>query len=249
MDVNKPYYQDEWATLYHASAWEMFPLVWANSADLVLTDPPYTADVHKNAKRGYKEGTKAFITIEPFTVDDIRRAFTEIGRVARAWVVSFLADDHTYMLKQDYAPKVKPAPALKFVRAGVWVKPNTAPHVNQDRPSQGWESIAMLHQRAWAGKYQWHGKRLRRNHAVFTYPFVSNGKHPNQKPIPLLVELIELLTGPGQVVLDPFCGAGSMLVAAKQAGRRSIGFEIDPAYCAIAAQRLAETRPTCSTSH
>lgn len=67
----------------------------------------------------------------------------------------------------------------------------------------------------------------------------EGGLHLTQKPLKLMLALIELTTQPGQTVLDPFCGSGTTLVAAKAAGRNYIGFEIDPAYVAIAKTRLA----------
>lgn len=65
------------------------------------------------------------------------------------------------------------------------------------------------------------------------------GKHPTQKPIKLMQALIELTTIPGQIVLDPFCGSGSTLVAAKQLDRNYIGFDANKEYVDIANQRLA----------
>ncbi len=64
------------------------------------------------------------------------------------------------------------------------------------------------------------------------------GLHPTQKPVRLMQALIELTTQEGQVVLDPFCGSGSTLVAAKLLGRKYFGFEISPEYAAIAVGRL-----------
>lgn len=67
----------------------------------------------------------------------------------------------------------------------------------------------------------------------------ESGLHVAQKPVKLLRALIELTTVPDQLVLDPFCGSGSTLVAAKMAGRRYLGFETDPDAVKTAAERLA----------
>ncbi len=67
----------------------------------------------------------------------------------------------------------------------------------------------------------------------------EGGWHVAQKPVKLLRALIELTTIPGQLVLDPFCGSGSTLVAAKGAGRTYLGFEIDPNSVKVANERLA----------
>lgn len=66
----------------------------------------------------------------------------------------------------------------------------------------------------------------------------EGGRHIAQKPVRLLQALIELTTKPGQVVLDPFCGSGSTLVAAKSVERRYIGFDTDSGAIAIAQDRL-----------
>ena len=51
--------------------------------------------------------------------------------------------------------------------------------------------------------------------------------HPAQKPVAVLKKLIEIFTDPGDVVIDPCCGSGSTLRAAKELGRSAFGFEID----------------------
>ena len=67
----------------------------------------------------------------------------------------------------------------------------------------------------------------------------EGGRHIAQKPVKLLRALIELTTLPGQLVLDPFCGSGSTLVAAKSISRDFLGFEVDPEAVKVARERLA----------
>ena len=62
--------------------------------------------------------------------------------------------------------------------------------------------------------------------------------HPTQKPVALMKTLIELTTQKGQLVIDPFSGSGSTLVAAKDLGRDYIGFEINPTYVETSIKRL-----------
>lgn len=63
-------------------------------------------------------------------------------------------------------------------------------------------------------------------------------QHPNEKPIPLMRELIGKC--PPGVIIDPFMGSGSTLRAAKDLGRKAIGIEVDPKWCAVAVKRLAQ---------
>ena len=56
--------------------------------------------------------------------------------------------------------------------------------------------------------------------------------HPTEKPVPLLADLITAVTKPGDLILDPFAGSGSTLVAAKKTGRRFTGIELDDVHYA-----------------
>jgi site-specific DNA-methyltransferase (adenine-specific) len=66
------------------------------------------------------------------------------------------------------------------------------------------------------------------------------GGHPAPFPIELARRCIRLSTWPREVVLDPFAGTGTTLVAARQLGRRAIGIERSEAYCLAAIDRLAQ---------
>ena len=64
--------------------------------------------------------------------------------------------------------------------------------------------------------------------------------HPTQKPLALMRHLVRSICPPDGVVLDPYAGSGSTLVAALQEGREAIGIEIDERWCGLAEERLAQ---------
>ena len=70
---------------------------------------------------------------------------------------------------------------------------------------------------------------------------IGNKFHPTEKPVSLMKKLIENSTNEGDIVLEPFAGAGSTLLAAKETGRNYIGSEIDKKYYDIAIARLNGT--------
>lgn len=75
---------------------------------------------------------------------------------------------------------------------------------------------------------------------VLSYSSIRNGVHDTQKPEELLERLICTTTFPGESVLDFFAGSGSTLAAAKTAGRRALGIEVEERYCEICANRLRQ---------
>lgn len=62
--------------------------------------------------------------------------------------------------------------------------------------------------------------------------------HPMQKPVPLMSWCLDFL--PSGIVIDPYCGSGPTLEAAKSKNRQAIGIEIEEKYCEIAAKRLSQ---------
>lgn len=69
--------------------------------------------------------------------------------------------------------------------------------------------------------------------------YSGNNDHPTQKAVRILTPLIETFSERGQLVLDPFAGSGSTLVAALITGRRYLGIELEQKYCALMRERLA----------
>ena len=67
-------------------------------------------------------------------------------------------------------------------------------------------------------------------------------RHPAMFPIELCKRLIEIYTKKGDVVLDPFMGSGSAIVAARDLERKGIGFDINPAFVELAKKRLAQQK-------
>jgi site-specific DNA-methyltransferase (adenine-specific) len=75
---------------------------------------------------------------------------------------------------------------------------------------------------------------------AFTIGREGKFDHPSQKPLPFMRFLVSRLTEQSGIILDPFMGSGTTLVAAKQLGRKAIGIEIEEKYCEIAVKRLAQ---------
>ena len=73
---------------------------------------------------------------------------------------------------------------------------------------------------------------------VIDFPYTGNTLHPTQKPVSALTPLIEAFCPQGGIVLDPFAGSGSSLVAARQIGRPFIGIELDAQHHRTATARL-----------
>lgn len=67
----------------------------------------------------------------------------------------------------------------------------------------------------------------------------KNGGHPTEKPVDLMNWCI-LLSGQIETIIDPYCGSGTTLRAAKDLGRKAVGIELEEKYCEIAAKRMQQ---------
>lgn len=67
----------------------------------------------------------------------------------------------------------------------------------------------------------------------------ANEKHPTQKPLDLIAQIVRLVSTEGETILDPFTGSGTTGLASIQLGRKFLGIELNPDYCDIARRRIA----------
>lgn len=129
--------------------------------------------------------------------------------------------------------------ALEFFHAVVWDKSGAGDGLGW-RYRRNYEFVMVAHRRG--GKLAWNSTvGAVANIARVTPP--RDRSHPNQKPLKLVRWFIENHTEPGDLVLDPFAGSGTTGVAAVQAGREFLGFELDPKWAALANERIAVARP------
>lgn len=236
----RPYYSDDAVTLYHGDAWDLLQSTEGESFDCVITDPPFDARTHAMARsnrngNGYGGGGNRVLS----GGSDVRFAhmdhpaqvalFERLGAITRRWVVSNLGTDTAFRFELD------PPPGLRVLRVGAWVKTNPMPIISSDRPAMGWEPIVYMHRED--QKPRWNNGGRAGN---WVGPTSQGSGHPTQKPLAMVESWVAAFTDPGDLILDPFAGSGTTLLAAKNNGRRAVGCELDERFCEIAARRLTQ---------
>jgi site-specific DNA-methyltransferase (adenine-specific) len=204
--------------------------------DHVIGDPPYDEQTHAGLMSAATSKSTTRTTSRrgerPHAVDLDFAPLADLSHVglclavARRWVINSCAVE----MLGDY----KRVAGVTWVRGGFWHRPDGAPQFSGDRPAQAGEGVAVMHRE---GRKRWNGGGHR---AFWSYPVEHvDREHPTQKPIGLMMKLVEQFTDPGDVVLDPFCGSGTTGIACLRLGRRFIGIERDPKYAALARERLS----------
>lgn len=221
----KPYYEEAGITIYHGDCREVLPSIEA--ADHCITDPPYSPATRAGA-RTRNDGD----VLVPFAIseEDVFGVFSQLAKIVKRWTVASMDWRHVAMLEREVPD------GMRFVRAGCWVKLNSAPQFTGDRPAPGWEMVACLH--AAAGKMRWNGGGSR---AVWTTCKENQNGHPTPKPLPLMMTWVSQFTDERETIIVPFTGSGTTLLAAKELGRKAIGIELEEKYCEIAANRLRQS--------
>jgi site-specific DNA-methyltransferase (adenine-specific) len=226
----QPYYQDDTTTLYHGRWEDVLAAVPLPRVDLVLTDPPY----------GVNWGD--FTALRPC-------AKTQASAPDHAW--SRLVGDETAF---------DPTPWLGYRQVILWGAncfsdklPKGRWLVWDKRFKSGKTFKAGHAEAAWMkGGYgiylyaqTWQGVCSTVTHPTEYGPRGGHPRlHPTQKPVALMQWCLDLAQGTTRrvrTVLDPYCGSGSVLIAAKSRGLQSIGIECEEQYCETTARRLEHT--------
>ncbi len=219
-----PKFIQEGITIYQGNCLEVMPLLPASSVDLVLTDPPYLVGYEGrwDGDRRQIVGDRDPSWLEP--------AFVNIWRLLRndRFCISFYGWPHIDLFLGLWKKiGFRPVSHLAFVKS----------HWGLGRFTRGRHETAFLLAK---------GRPAKPSKAI---PDVLNWKrdkvkwHPNQKPVAALEPLITTFCPDDGLVLDPFMGSGSTLMAAKQNGVKAIGIEIGSQYCATAIRRLHDQEP------
>lgn len=203
------YYQDDLVTLWHGDCRDSD--AWLD-ADVMIADPPYAI----NYKSGMKSETIA------------RSIANDVDLTVRNYLIKRWGDRPAIVFGTRRIPA--PEGTKMFL---VWDKGGALGMGDLRIPwKPGHEEMYVL-----GPATHWTGART--NDVLRYAPVQSiarNGrKHPHQKPVPLLCDLIGKTTGK---ISDPTTGVGSTLVAAKRMGHPAVGFELSEEYCEEAAERL-----------
>lgn len=193
--------------------------------DLVLTDPPYVVNYRPRDGRSVAGDTSP-AWIEP--------AFREIHRVLKpdSFCISFYGWHRPERFFNAWHEV-----GFSCVGHFVWVKPYPSGH----------RYVRYRHEQAFLlakGKPKLPEKPIE---DVLQWEYTGNKLHPTEKAVSALLPIVGAFSRAGEVVLDPFCGSGSTLVAAAELGRRFIGIELDRQHWQTAEERLRELR--CPESH
>jgi site-specific DNA-methyltransferase (adenine-specific) len=245
----KPYYQDEFVTLYHSKCEAVLPTIAAASVDFVLTDPCYGTtqldwDIPADWSTLWTElyrvskskALQVLFSAQPFTTDLIvsnRRRF----RYELIWPKTM----PTGFLDANRRPLRAHENVLVFADefGGSTYNPQKVQTQNPSHPSS---TRGRTDHYSRIGQTVPYVSTLER-YPTTVLPAFSNGNggvsdHETAKPIDLVSWLILTYTNPGDLVLDPFLGSGSTSDACKRLGRRCIGIEVREQPLQVARRRL-----------
>lgn len=220
----KPYYQDEWVTIYHGDCREILPEL--PNVDLILTDPPYgvnlgNVDSGQERERG-QMGYENFEDTPEYLTSVIIPAFTlSLSKARRAIITPGNRNAMLYPHPDDIGVWYNPAGTGRgkwgFILAHLIFYYGKDPHAGRCATASS----------AWA-----------LNDSVAS---IKNKTHPCPKPLLFTKWQVSKGSLANELILDPFLGSGTTCVAAKHLNRYSIGIEIEERYCEVAAKRCSQS--------
>ena len=217
-------------------------------ADAVFTDPPYNVKINGNvrdASAGFAEFAEASgeMSRKDFTLF-LRETIGNVNALVKPSGVIFACMDWRHVREMEKALR---ALKLELLNICVWVKSN--PGMGSLYRSQ--HEFVFVAKRGGASHRNnvQLGKYGRNRSNVWHYAGATGGAgdaadtfnlHPTVKPIRMVMDALLDVTEPDDLVLDPFLGSGTTLLAAERTRRRCIAVEIDPAYVDVAIRRWQE---------
>ncbi|MCH9780235.1 MAG: site-specific DNA-methyltransferase [Alphaproteobacteria bacterium] len=213
----------------------------AGSVDLLLTDPPYAIS-RDTGFSSYKKGEPRFAVSmdfgkwdhEPIDLPRLAtlgyRALRRGGTVIVWYDFWKITDLHSALTKAGFA----------MLRLVIWQKSNPVPLNQRATYLSNSREVAVVGVKVGRPTFN-----ATYHNGVYDYP-IPRGRpkrlHPTQKPLRLFEDLVCTHSNEGDLVIDPFCGSGTTLLAAAQHQRKFGGCDIDPHYVSVAGARLADFR-------
>lgn len=186
--------------------------------DCLITDPPYRAHVHSNAvsqssKRGTRLRDFGFTYLSP----ELRRWTCALAARTRRWSIIFSDIESVTWWRLSLQ-----AAGARYVRTIPWVR-WSMPQLSGDRPPTGAEMVVVAYNGV--GKMSWNGPG---NLTHFAHKCLrGEGKHKTEKPLDLMLDLVSYFSNEGELVCDPFSGAGTTATACAILNRQYIAVEQD----------------------
>ena len=223
------FHEEPGVTLYCGNCRDVLPLLEPDSVDAVIADPPY------NVGKSYGEHDDSMPPDKYAAwLGDVLSLCATISRDS---VIYFPGAVNVFGVAAVLATT-----PLRPVRMLGWHKKEYAGDLWTGGPAMSWEPIV------WASKAPGRPAFNRifgawgRDYLVVnsTHGDPLRALHPCPKPPEVLRWLVGMFVPDGGAVVDPTAGTGTTLLQAKELGRRAIGIELSPDYCAIAVKRLRQ---------
>jgi site-specific DNA-methyltransferase (adenine-specific) len=213
----------------------------------IVCDPPYESYMHEAKLRHRKnlrtDGANELEALDFDSIEALRGPFIEAAQnLCDGWLIAFCTPEGV----AHWADEIN-ASSLKYKRACVWIKPDSTPQLNGQGPAMGAENFVV----AWGGKghAKWNAGGKRGVYTHNTNSKFRDGRHPTEKPVALMGELLRDFTNEGQTILDPFMGSGTTGVACVHLGRKFIGIEQSEKYFEVAVERITAAKQNDLLNH